>query len=389
LTHNNAMYGADRFKLGFFGFNTNGGLAIADIPERWVATWDSTLALTRAAEAASFDFMLPIARWHGHQGKTQYQEEGVEGLTWAAAAAHATDRIVLFATVHVPMFHPIVAAKQMADIHNLLNGRFGLNIVCGWNIAEMRMFGLELRERAEQYAYANEWLTVVRRVWGLEDGPEHFQGKYFQLEDLNRVQGPRPLGNGPILFNAGTSPAGLDFAARNCDFLLHNAPDLTQGAQAVSQMKTQARGAYERELGVILTGHIICRPTRAEAREYHEYVLANADIEAAENLMSGFGLANPDSYSELAGVGRSSKSKPLETEVYLAYRDRFVSGHGTFGPIVGTPDDVAACLQAINDAGYEGFGFSFTNFYDELPYFRQEVMPRLQARGLREPPPSS
>jgi dimethylsulfone monooxygenase len=45
------------------------------------------------------------------------------------------------ATTHVPIFHPILVAKQSATIDNLTSGRFAINVVAGWNEAEIRMFG--------------------------------------------------------------------------------------------------------------------------------------------------------------------------------------------------------------------------------------------------------
>jgi alkanesulfonate monooxygenase SsuD/methylene tetrahydromethanopterin reductase-like flavin-dependent oxidoreductase (luciferase family) len=68
---------------------------------------------------------------------------------------------------------------------------------------------------------------------------------------------------------------------------------------------------------------------------------------------------------------------------YIRQRDRWTLGHGTFGPITGTPDQVTDTICKMKDVGYSGLAFSFVNYLNELPYFQQEVMPRLEARGLR------
>ena len=52
----------------------------------------------------------------------------------------------MFGTVHAPLFHPIIAAKQMVTADHIGDGRFGLNIVGGWNEGEFEMFGVEQRE---------------------------------------------------------------------------------------------------------------------------------------------------------------------------------------------------------------------------------------------------
>ena len=52
-------------------------------------------------------------------------------------------------------------------------------------------------------------------------------------------------------------------------------------------------------------------------------------------------------------------------------------------PITGDPDTVAHDLAHLAAAGARGIALSFVNFSDELPYFCDEVLPRLQRFGLR------
>ena len=52
-------------------------------------------------------------------------------------------------------------------------------------------------------------------------------------------------------------------------------------------------------------------------------------------------------------------------------------------PFVGTPDRVAEELAIISQAGVRGIGLSFVNFLAEVPYFCDEVLPRLQRAGVR------
>ena len=66
------------------------------------------------------------------------------------------------------------------------------------------------------------------------------------------------------------------------------------------------------------------------------------------------------------------------------FRDRFAAGHGGF-PLVGTPDRIADLLEQLSATGVAGTTLSFVDYAKEFPYFRQEVMPRLAAKGLRQP----
>ena len=83
---------------------------------------------------------------------------------------------------------------------------------------------------------------------------------------------------------------------------------------------------------------------------------------------------------ELAGV----HAQFFPPEHYQQFRQRFAGGHGMY-PIVGDPDHVADELERIAAAGFAALAFSFIDYVGELDLFRDEVLPRLEARGLRDP----
>ena len=118
----------------------DGGLAVTRVPERWDASWDSNLALSMLADDFGIDFMLPIARWIGYGGETNFHGYVLETMTWAAALLASTQRISVFATMHTAVNHPVVIAKQIATIDQVGKGRAGL----------AREFGIS-RETLYQY----------------------------------------------------------------------------------------------------------------------------------------------------------------------------------------------------------------------------------------------
>src|SRR6266436_10425882 len=107
-----AMYGANRLKIGLFGPNCSSGRAVTTVPERWSGNWRDNLKLAHLADEAGLDFLLPIARWKGYGGDTDYQGSTLETLTWASALLASTRRITVFGTVHAPLFNPVIAAKE-------------------------------------------------------------------------------------------------------------------------------------------------------------------------------------------------------------------------------------------------------------------------------------
>src|SRR6266511_4079028 len=126
---------------------------------------------------------------------------------------HARDHHL--GTVHAPLFHPIIAAKAMVTADHISEGRFGLNIVVGWNEGEFAMFGVQQRDHDARYEYAQEWIDVIKMVWSDKEDFD-FEGKYL---DMKGVRGkPKPYGGSrPLIMNAGASPVGQAFAIRNCD----------------------------------------------------------------------------------------------------------------------------------------------------------------------------
>ena len=120
------MYGPNKFKLGVFSANADGGLTLTRVPERWPARWDEIVEVARMADDAGIEFFLPIARWKGFGGEMNSREWSFETLTFAAALAGVTQRIALFSTVHVPMVHPVFAAKALATVDHASGGRAGV-----------------------------------------------------------------------------------------------------------------------------------------------------------------------------------------------------------------------------------------------------------------------
>jgi FMNH2-dependent dimethyl sulfone monooxygenase len=367
-----AMYNGNALKIGLFGANCSSGRSATTVPERWAATWPECLALARLADEAGLDFLLPIARWKGYGGETDFHGCTLETITWAVGLLGATKRVTVFGTVHAPLFHPLIAAKEFVTADHIGEGRMGMNIVCGWNEGEFDMFGVKQREHDERYDYAQEWVDVVKQAWTRDDTFD-YDGKFLHLKAARAF--PKPYGGTrPLIMNAGSSGVGQAFALRNCDaFFVATAgsrTSLAANATKVEEVKTQAR-ALGREIEVFTVGQVVCRPTQKEADDYYQHaIIENADWGAIDGM-----LAN-----------KSITPQTIPPEEYYAKRRYFASNAVGGYPFVGTPEKVAEELATISQAGVRGIGLSFVNYLDEVPYFCDEVLPRLQRTGVRVKP---
>ncbi len=361
------ILGTKEFVLGTFASNCSGGMTVTKAPGRWAATWENNETLGLMLDDAGIDFMLPIARWIGYGGETDFHGTVLETMTWAAALLAKTKHITVFATMHVTANHPVVIAKQIATIDEIGRGRTGLNIVAGWNRPEYEALGLELpTDHERRYRYAQEWFDVVQKIW-TTDGAFDWNGEFFRLK--NCYGNPKPWnGERPPIINAAGSGEGRDFATRNADFLFTPAIDLARSKDEVKELKEKARGV-DRKVDVLTFSHVVCRPTENEARDYWRYFAAeNADTAAVDNLMA-LQFANAQSFPH---------------ELLALIRDRMTAGHGGF-PLIGTPEQVADGISQLHEAGFKGTTLSFVDYAKEFPYFRDHVLPILEARGLRSP----
>ncbi|MBS1889192.1 MAG: LLM class flavin-dependent oxidoreductase [Actinobacteria bacterium] len=347
-------------KLGVFNFNCSGGMTmVADSPHR--VDWATMQKIAIEADELGLDAVVPVARWRGFGGSGNFNGESFESFTWAAGLAEATERTRVFATLHVPLIHPVAAAKMAATVDHISGGRLGLNLVMGWFTEEMAMFGATQREHDSRYRFGTEWLAIVNRLWS-ESEPFDFDGEFFQLREVQSL--PKPQSR-PILINAGSSPAGLDFAAREVDFNFASVTSIDSAREFGARFRALAAERYERQAGVLTNAVIICRDSEREAERAYRAILDDGDWEGARNVMRVLGIESESFGEQIAD-----------------FEAKFVVGFGAHA-IRGTPEQVAEGLRALSDAGIDGVFFGLPDYASELRPLGEKVLPLLREMDLR------
>jgi alkanesulfonate monooxygenase SsuD/methylene tetrahydromethanopterin reductase-like flavin-dependent oxidoreductase (luciferase family) len=358
-----------KLRLGTFSSNLSGGCAISTIDGVLEASWNQTLSLARMGDQMEFEALVPVGRWRGFGGETNFNGAGFECFTWAAGLSSATEHAGLFVTSHVPTIHPVMAAKQATTIDHISDGRIALNIVTGWHTPEIEMFGAKQLPHDERYQVAQEWIDIIRQLWTAE-APVNFDGKYFQVTDATLA--PRPLQSPhPVLMNAGGSSAGRHFGARNCD-VVFVATDIgeknPEGLRAkVAEFKRLAREEYQREIKVWINAYLVQGDTEEDANQFLDYyVNQKGDWVAAENLVSSMGM--------------NSQTFPAET--LEAMKFHFIAGWAGY-PIVGTKEQVVDTLIGLTNVGIDGVLLSWPRYVEDMARFQEETYPLLQQAGVR------
>jgi FMNH2-dependent dimethyl sulfone monooxygenase len=366
----NYLFNDNRLKLGVFGINCSGGGAITTAPEALKVNWPNELRLAAEADRIGLEAVIPIARWKGFGGTSNFNGINFETYTWAAGLSALTRRTAIFATSHVPTVHPIVAAKQAVTIDHISGGRFGLNVVCGWFQPEFDMFGITMQSLEDRYGYAAEWLDVLLKLW---TEPEEFDhhGRYFNIK--GGFSEPKPIQKPyPPIMNAGGSPVAQQFSARYSDlaFLLLRDHTYEGIKRQVDDYRKLAQESFGRYIQLWSYGYVVIRPTEKEAKDYlHYYVVEKGDNEAVDNLIRV--------QSQLANTLRS-------VELYEHFKFHFKAGWGGV-PMVGTADQVADILILLQSAGINGMLMTFLDYDEGLLEVAESIIPRLEQAGLRAP----
>jgi len=360
---NSPMLNDQKFKLGLFAFNCSGGMVMSHAPTSFRITWDQQKKIAQLADRIGFEAIVPVARWRGFGGETNFNGVCYETFTWAAGLAEATENIHIFTTCHVPTVHPIAAAKMATTIDHISGGRYGINMVMGWFTPEMEMFGKKQLEHDDRYAFGGEWIEFVEELWSKGDEFD-FNGKHFQSKAVEAY--PKPLSNPrPLLINAGTSKAGLDFNAKYIDVNL-TALDSHESMKSHSDLiKARALNEYNRKMQVVTLALVVCRDTEEEAKAAHQAIIDQGDWPGARNVMSVLGMESQSSTPQIE-----------------KHKERFIAGWGGIN-LVGTPEQVVEQFQQLSDAGMDGAMIGFLDYAEELEHFNEKVMPLLREAGLR------
>jgi FMNH2-dependent dimethyl sulfone monooxygenase len=359
----------NRLKLATFATNMRGSVTLANVEGKVVGSWEESLRLAQHADRIGFDAVIPVARWRGFGGEANLSSRSFEPFTWATALLARTERVQVFATVHVPIFHPTLVAKMSATADHVSGGRFGVNVVAGWFPDEFAMFGITQKDHGARYEYADEWTTLLKQLW-TSQGASDFVGEH--LSAIDAFSDPHPLQDPyPVLMNAGTSGPGRAFAAKHSDLIFASLQDPETATRQIGEIKQAARESHGREVRVFGRAHVVCRPTEEEAQQYFRWVHRDqADVAAIEKLFET--------------SSANSKSIEIGPEEHWEKIERLAAGRGAM-TLVGTPEQIVSSMLELTEAGLDGLALSWVNYDEGLQQMENDILPLMVKAGLRAP----
>ncbi|WP_380160123.1 LLM class flavin-dependent oxidoreductase [Kineococcus sp. R86509] len=358
-------------RIGLFLPTTNNGYLYSTASPQYAPSYALNRQATLTAEAVGMSFALSMVKHRGYGGGMGFWDQSLESLAMMGPLVEATSTIRLWASVGAPSMHPAMAAKAASVLDEASGGRFGLNVVGGWNRAEYDQMGLwpSPDYHGQRYRYVEEYVDVLRGLWNTGRLTHH--GEFFDLEDC--LLDPVPA-HGVTVIVPGQSPRSLASAARQADvnFILGDLPTL---AAARRGLVAVARPLGRDVESCALFG-VITAPTDEEARAIALGYMEAADLETLAGLQAAAGTdttgtaANGNLRDQALGLPEIRFDHPAQAPVVI--------GPGLYQPnLVGSYDRVAATLDALElECDVTSTVLSVPDYTSDVELLGTEVLPR-------------
>lgn len=309
---------------------------------------------------------------------------------------------------------PYPFARRMSTLDHLTRGRVGWNIVTGYlNSAAKGMGKSSQTGHDTRYDVAEDYMQVVYKLWegSWEDGavladktkrmfadPTKIHravhdGEYFKVDALHLSE-PSPQRT-PVLYQAGASGRGRQFAAAHAECVFINGPSKAVLKPIVADLRARAKAAGRdpSDLKILTLATPIVGRTTAEAREKHADYLKYVSHEGALALLSGWlGI-------DLSTLGLDDVLKPGKTDAQQSALESFTTADpgrtwtvrqlaekaaiGGRSPLfVGSGVEVAEqMIEWVDDTGIDGFNLAYVVMPESFEDLVNLVVPELQSRG--------
>jgi FMN-dependent oxidoreductase (nitrilotriacetate monooxygenase family) len=369
----------------------------------------------RKAEAAKFDLVFIVDSPYITPDTAPHFLNRLEPLTLLSAVAGATTRIGLVATLTASYTEPFNVARQFGSLDLISRGRAGWNVVTTGLEGAARNYGRDEHfDHGLRYRRAREHLAVVRGLWdSYEDDAfprDRERGVFLdksRLHALNhqgeffKVAGPLNISRSrqgqPVIFQAGSSEDGREFAASEAEGIYSNEENFEDAREFYDDIKrrTRAHGRDPDHLLIFPGLTPVIAETDAEAERLEQNTLGKLDLGKAlvqlgrpfnYHDFSRYPLDEP--FPELGDLGtngyrgHAERIKRVASDQKLTLRETAWRFAARRSPFVGSPLTIADEIERwFRGGAVDGFNLRVSNPGD-FELFLTRVIPILRERGL-------
>lgn len=323
------------------------------------------------AGAISREWIAKTARDHENAGFDDvligYYSTSADGFSVAMHAGAHTERLSYLVAHRPGRILPALAARKVATIDQLLEGRLSLHIIIGGSDADMAEEG-DFSHKAERYARGGEYLDIMRRIW-TSDQPVDYEGRFYRVKharsEIKPYQQPHPA----LLFG-GSSVEALDMGAQFCDrFAIFGEP-LRETAERIADYRARC-AVHGRQAKFNVSFRPIIADTEGKAWDKaHQYLAAvsGSTHPFADKTPSASALR----LRELAARGEIHDER-LWTPIAAAS-----GAHGNSTCLVGTPEQVANALLKYYALGVDSFLLRGFDPINDVEDYGRELVPAIR-----------
>ncbi|KKI40108.1 monooxygenase [Burkholderia vietnamiensis] len=375
---------------------------------------DFVTGIAQKAEANGVAFVFVADGLYINEKSIPHFLNRFEPISILSALATATSKIGLAGTLSTSYSHPFTVARQFASLDLISGGRAGWNVVTSPLEGSAKNYGGEHPDHALRYEIADEYLETVQGLWDSWDDDafvrDRATGRFFDRDKLHtlnhkgrffNVAGPlniqRSLQGQPVIFQAGSSDAGIALAGKYADAVFTHAPSLDETREFAERVRdsAEAHGRARTDVKIFPGIGPIVGATREEADEKYRAIRDLLTIDEAlaylgrffeHHDFSQYPLDAP--FPELGELGRNSfrsttdRIKEEARKNGSTLREVALEVATPKPEFIGTGDEVADELIRWFDAGAaDGFIPGFQVQTEGLDDFVRYVIPALEARG--------
>ncbi len=329
------------------------------------------------------------------------------------AMAHATEHLGFAFTSSVLQALPFTFARQASTLDHLTQGRLAWNVVTSYLPNAGTNLGYDgLPPHDERYARAEEYLDVTYKLWegSWEDDavlsdtargiyadpakihPINHSGKYYQVAGPHLCE-PSPQRT-PLLFQAGSSDRGREFAAKHaeCVFIYASLRNLRDTTSIIEDIRARAvrQGRQGEDILFFQGVTPVVGGTEAEAKAKEAEYIEQGSVEGGIAHMSGtigvdLGVIDLDvpldslEINAMQGIIKGLIDSAPDKS--LTFRD-LVRKRSSGRFLTGTPEQIADTFEAWHEAGVDGFNIVYAVTPGTFADFIDGVVPVLRRRGL-------
>ncbi|WP_440711522.1 LLM class flavin-dependent oxidoreductase [Herbiconiux sp. YIM B11900] len=334
---------------------------------------------TRARSGASFDkdYTLRLARAHEDNGWDRvlfaYHSGSPDPATVAAFVASKLDRLKLLLAHRPNVSAPTYAAKVVATLDQISDGRVNVHIITGGSTADQAAEGDHL-PKDERYARTGEYIRILKQAWTSRERFD-FAGEHYRFEefvsDVWPVQQPRPQ----VSFG-GSSPAAYAIGAAESDIYALWGEPLANTAEQIATITDAATAAGRSERPRI---QVAFRPilgaTEELAWQKAEQILGRVrERTGALPAAAISDLRSPENAGSQRLLSIAEQGDRFDRALWTAV-SAASGGRGNSNALVGTPETVAAALLDYVDLGVDIISARGYDFVDDAIDFGRYVIP--------------